>query len=286
METETQTTPLVTNLSNNQFTDRFLYYMPELSADDLAILDAAEDRRCESAKHPQPPTADTTLITYIDWQNIQEAQLYIDPKKMAANLRGINKIRAISYSWLHELACKYNCTKSHNRPCYTPNTYFRATQIADMYLSLRPITKKLYQALCITAMYMASKFEDIVILDIDDAAWITAGAASRSDILQCERDILCTLPNIAYPTLYTYYLIHIEQLDTVVDRDYLLGLLYIVAYIPQFCGMTPSATVLQCIRYVQNTAPINRIHISPLPHMAVNAKCALIRAYYDIIVNS
>lgn len=280
----------MTSISTNQFSDQFLQYTPDILPAKLAILDKAEHRRlCKIILPPPVYTPEDKPTTYIEWQNQQEAQLYIDPIKMEKNLKYISRIRATCFNWLHAITYRFNVllypNANPNMPCYTPDIYFRATQIADMYLSMHTCTSQMYRCICITALWIASKLEDIVPMSIYYAARQISGTTSI-DLIQCESNILCTISNIAYPTIYTYYTIYQSQLETAADKDYLLNLLYVIAYTPQFCGMTPSAIVRQCITYVQKTAPINRIHIANVPTTSNIINHRLIESYYDIIVRT
>jgi len=102
-----------------------------------------------------------------------------------ADQREINtKMRAILVDWLVEVHMKYRLK---------PVTLFMAVNIIDRYLSMRQVPRKKLQLCGVTALLIASKFEEIYPPEVKDFVYITDNAYTKDDILKMEAAILSTL---------------------------------------------------------------------------------------------
>jgi hypothetical protein len=70
---------------------------------------------------------------------------------------------------------------------------FLTVNIIDRYLSVTIINRQYLQLVGVTAMFIASKYEEILALPISDFIYITNNAYSSSEILLMERNILTAL---------------------------------------------------------------------------------------------
>ncbi|CAE7466011.1 unnamed protein product [Symbiodinium natans] len=102
-----------------------------------------------------------------------------------AEQREINtKMRAILVDWLVEVHMKYRLK---------PETLFMAVNVIDRYLSMRQVARKKLQLCGVTALLIASKFEEIYPPEVKDFVYITDNAYTKDDILRMEVSILSTL---------------------------------------------------------------------------------------------
>ena len=86
-----------------------------------------------------------------------------------------------------EVLCSFNCT---------PNTYFVAIDIMDVYLSKteRVLETKDIHLVGVTAMLLASKMEEIIPFKVSTVVdKMTHGKMKAREVVECETDILATL---------------------------------------------------------------------------------------------
>ena len=105
-------------------------------------------------------------------------------------------MRAILVDWLIEVHYKFKLN---------PETLFITVNIIDRYLSKAVVKRQLLQLVGVTAMLIASKYEDIYPPPIGDFVYITDNAYTQQDILEMEHDILRTLEfNVTFPSAYLF----------------------------------------------------------------------------------
>ncbi|NWT47052.1 CCNB1 protein, partial [Chroicocephalus maculipennis] len=103
---------------------------------------------------------------------------YLDGREINGNMR------AMLMDWLVQVQVKF---KFHQE------TLYMAVGIIDCFLQDNPISKKTLQLVGITAMFIASKYEEILPPHIGDFAYITDCTCTTSQICQMERKILQAL---------------------------------------------------------------------------------------------
>lgn len=81
-----------------------------------------------------------------------QSQSCVSPQYMARQADINDKMRAILVDWLVEVHLKFKLT---------PETLFLTTNIIDRFLALHPVTRKHLQLVGVTAMLIASKYEEI-----------------------------------------------------------------------------------------------------------------------------
>lgn len=74
-----------------------------------------------------------------------------------------------------------------------PETLFLTVSIIDRYLEKVSVNRKDLQLVGITAMLIASKYEEIYPPEVKDFIFITDKAYTMSQVLRMEGDILVTL---------------------------------------------------------------------------------------------
>lgn len=137
------------------------------------------------------------------WETLisEEAQFIINSPKNRNYFefqKDINdKMRAILIDWLVEVHLKFNLS---------PETLFTSVMIIDRYLNLKLILRSHLQLLGVTALFIACKYEEVLVPDLKDFVFITDKTYSKQDILQMENQILKTLQfNVTTPTSIKFF---------------------------------------------------------------------------------
>ncbi len=94
------------------------------------------------------------------------------------------KMRAILIDWLVEVHLKFKLL---------PETLFLTVNLIDRYLSLENVNRGSLQLVGVTAMLIASKYEEIYAPIVRDFVYITDNAYTKEEILSMERKMLSTL---------------------------------------------------------------------------------------------
>lgn len=102
----------------------------------------------------------------------------------------------IVVDWLVEVHSKFRLD---------PATLYLCVHIFDRYLSIQEVSRSQVQLVAVTALLLASKYEEIYPPMIKDCVYVTDKAYSREDILEMENEILTKLNyNISEPTGYPF----------------------------------------------------------------------------------
>ncbi|XP_046377970.1 G2/mitotic-specific cyclin-B-like [Haliotis cracherodii] len=94
------------------------------------------------------------------------------------------KMRAILIDWLCQV---------HHRFHLLQETLYLTVSIIDRYLQVKQVSKNKLQLVGVTAMLVASKYEEMYAPEVADFVYITDNAYSKADIRDMERDILRSL---------------------------------------------------------------------------------------------
>ncbi|WWC67913.1 uncharacterized protein I206_101831 [Kwoniella pini CBS 10737] len=101
------------------------------------------------------------------------------------------KMRAILMDWLIEVHAKFRLL---------PETLFIATNLVDRFLSKRVISLVKFQLVGLTALFIASKYEEVICPSIEHFLHMTDGGYDVDEILKAERYMLSTLSfDLSYP---------------------------------------------------------------------------------------
>jgi cyclin B len=107
-----------------------------------------------------------------------------------------SKMRAILIDWLLEVHFKFKLL---------PETLYLTINIIDRYLERKPVVRTKLQLVGVTAMLVASKFEEIYPPEVKDFVFITSNAYSHDDILDMEARMLNTLRfEVTVPTAWVF----------------------------------------------------------------------------------
>jgi len=106
------------------------------------------------------------------------------------------KMRAILIDWLVEVHLKFKLM---------PETMYLTVNIIDRYLEKKQVIRQKLQLVGVTAMLLASKYEEIYAPEVRDFVYITDKAYTKEQILAMEASMLNTLEfRITVPTSYVF----------------------------------------------------------------------------------
>jgi hypothetical protein len=116
--------------------------------------------------------------------------------------RDINiKMRTILVDWLIDVHVKFKLA---------PKTLFLTFNILDRFLSIKRLSRQKLQLLGITAMLIASKYEEIYAPETKDFVYISDNAYTKEDIFKMETLVCSVLKfEFSYPSIFfflTYFL--------------------------------------------------------------------------------
>jgi hypothetical protein len=120
------------------------------------------------------------------------------------------KMRAILVDWLIEVHLKFKLF---------PETLYLTISLIDRYLERVIVSRSKLQLVGVTAMMIASKYEEIYAPELRDYVYITDKAYSKEDVLQMEYGILFAIDfNINVPTSWRF----LERFGKVTAADNVL----------------------------------------------------------------
>ena len=113
-----------------------------------------------------------------------ESKCCADPIYMTKQLSVNKKMRAILIDWLVEVHLKFKLL---------PETMYLTVSLIDRFLERKQIARQKLQLLGVTAMFAASKYEEIYFPEVSEFAYITANAYTIDEILRMEMVMLSVL---------------------------------------------------------------------------------------------
>lgn len=90
-------------------------------------------------------------------------------------------MRALALDWLMQVQREFRLQ---------PETLFMTVGIIDRFLQSNPVPKQYLQLVCVTAMLLSCKYEEVYPPTVGDFAFVTDGAYSCGDVRRMERIIL------------------------------------------------------------------------------------------------
>jgi G2/mitotic-specific cyclin-B, other len=131
-------------------------------------------------------------VEVFDYLSRVEPLGYPNPNYMASQTDINEKMRAILIDWLNEVHLKFKLVQ---------DTLFLAIQIIDRFLSIVDVPRSRLQLVGVTAMFVASKFEEVSIPEVNDFVYICDNAFTREQIIEMEQTVLNKLQfNLSFPT--------------------------------------------------------------------------------------
>lgn len=90
-------------------------------------------------------------------------------------------MRAVAIDWLMQVQREFKLRQE---------TFFMSVGIIDRFLQNNPVPKKYFQLVCVTAMLIAAKYEEIYPPTVGDFVFVTDGAYTCGDVRRMERIVL------------------------------------------------------------------------------------------------
>ena len=120
-----------------------------------------------------------------------------------------SKMRIILIDWLFEV---------NNKLKFREETFYTTIYIIDAYLSKKFIQRKKFQLLGVTALYIATKLNEIFSGSVKDYVFMTDRAYNEIDIISMESDICKTLNfNFLVPNCLSFFQIFSKKIGF--DKD-------------------------------------------------------------------
>lgn len=161
----------------------------------VAPMDISEDRAdafsramvpvedIDANDHDNPQLVSEYVCDIYDYMRQMEKRLFVRHHYLdGADITG--KMRSILVDWLCQV---------HHRFHLLQETLYLTVAIIDRYLQEKPVIRNKLQLVGVTAMLLASKYEEMFAPEVADFVYITDNAYSKADIREMERDILRTL---------------------------------------------------------------------------------------------
>eukprot|EP00026_Physarum_polycephalum_P008177 Phypoly_transcript_08256.p1 GENE.Phypoly_transcript_08256~~Phypoly_transcript_08256.p1 ORF type:complete len:445 (+),score=82.88 Phypoly_transcript_08256:70-1404(+) len=148
------------------------------------------DMGCEpiediDANDRNDPTCCTEYVNEIfEYCHARELMDRVRPDYMSDQVDITERMRAILVDWMVEVHVKFKLLTE---------TMFLSVNLVDRFLAIKPITRTKLQLVGITAMLLASKYEEIYSPELRDFIHIADKAYTREEILRMERLMLTTL---------------------------------------------------------------------------------------------
>jgi G2/mitotic-specific cyclin 2 len=168
------------------------------------------------------------------------------------------RMRGILVDWLIEV---------HARFRLLPETLFLCVNLLDRFLSARPISVDKLQLVGITALLVASKYEEIMAPSLDNFRYVADGGYTEQEILKAERYLLSIVNfDMSYPNPMNF-LRRISKADDydVVTRTISKYLVEIGLVDDRFLKYTPSvvaAAAMYLSRRMLDRGPWVRISLA------------------------
>lgn len=142
------------------------------------------------------------------------------PDYMHAQTDINEKMRAILIDWLIDVHLKFKLV---------PETMYLTVNIIDRFLSAKHVARKKLQLVGVTAMLIASKYEEIYAPEVKDFVYISDKAYSRDEILKMESLMLNTLGfNLTVPSALQFVGRFVKASGNGADKEFEMLSTYIV----------------------------------------------------------
>ncbi|KAL4448854.1 hypothetical protein ABPG77_007571 [Micractinium sp. CCAP 211/92] len=159
------------------------------------------------------PMACTEYVTDI-FEYLRESELKRRPTTtyMESVQTDINPMmRSILLDWLVEVGMEYRLTS---------DTLFLSAAYIDRFLSLVDVRRNRLQLVGVTAMLVASKYEEIYAPQIEEFCYITDNTYTREQVLDMERELLRVLDfDLTQPTIKTFLRRYIKAASGEIPLD-------------------------------------------------------------------
>jgi len=131
-----------------------------------------------------------------EYYRVKERETSVRPTFMATQPHINERMRAILTDWLVEVHQKFKLV---------PETLYLTINLIDRYLSKCEVSRPKLQLVGVTALLIASKYEEIYPPELRDLVYICDRAYSKQEILDMEEKILKTLKyQITVPSAHAF----------------------------------------------------------------------------------
>ncbi|XP_010496655.1 PREDICTED: cyclin-B1-3-like [Camelina sativa] len=161
------------------------------------------------------------------------------------------KMRTILIDWLVEVHVKFDLS---------PETLYLTVNIIDRFLSLKPVPRRELQLVGISALLIASKYEEIWPPQVNDLVYVTDNSYISKQILVMEKTILANLEwYLTVPTQYVFLVRFIKasgsdpKLESMAHFLAELGLMHYDSLM--FCPSMLAASAVYTARCTLNKTP-------------------------------
>ncbi|KAL4447373.1 hypothetical protein ABPG77_007406 [Micractinium sp. CCAP 211/92] len=150
----------------------------------------------DSADAHDPLAATDFVADIFSYYKRVEPQLRVAPDYMSRQTDINEKMRAILIDWLVDVHLKFKLM---------PETLYLTVNLIDRFLEAKQVTRKHLQLVGVTAMLVASKYEEIWAPEVRDFVYISDRAYTRDQILNMEKIMLnCLRFNLTVPSIYNF----------------------------------------------------------------------------------
>ncbi|KAK1362230.1 Cyclin N-terminal domain-containing protein [Heracleum sosnowskyi] len=192
--TECSVTDMDVNKVRNSFREP-MFVQHDLTDDEIEMIDADDLDIDAGEKKDSDDVVEYMDDLYEFYRNV-ESSFCVPPNYMASrpNLNG--KMRGILIDWLIEVHYKFKLR---------PETLYLTVNLFDRFLAIEPMTRKKLQLVGVTAMLLASKYEEILAPLVEDLILISDSAYTRNEVLQMENLMINMLQyDLSVPTVYMF----------------------------------------------------------------------------------
>lgn len=167
------------------------------------------------------PLAATDFVSDIfAYYKRAEPQMRVAPDYMSRQTDINEKMRAILIDWLVDVHLKFKLMDE---------TLYLTVNLIDRFLEAKQVTRKHLQLVGVTAMLVASKYEEIWAPEVRDFVYISDRAYTRDQILNMEKIMLNSLRfNLTVPSIYNFMGRNFKAAGVVNDKEVTLLATYLV----------------------------------------------------------
>ncbi|KAG0146271.1 hypothetical protein CROQUDRAFT_44630 [Cronartium quercuum f. sp. fusiforme G11] len=120
-----------------------------------------------------------------------ELETLPDPNYMSRQNELTWKMRGVLVDWIVEVHCKFRLL---------PETLFLAINLMDRFLTKRTVALIKFQLVGVTALFLASKYEEVICPSVSNFLYMTDGGYDNEEILKAETYMLEMLNwDLRYP---------------------------------------------------------------------------------------
>ncbi|KAL6873705.1 hypothetical protein ACP4OV_013787 [Aristida adscensionis] len=160
-------------------------------------------------------------------------------------------MRAILVDWLVEVAEEYKLVS---------DTLYLTVSYIDRYLSAKALNRRKLQLLGVSAMLIASKYEEISPPNVEDFCYITDNTYTRQEVVKMESEILNLLKfEMGNPTVKTFLRMFIRSAEEDADKYPSLSLEFLGSYLAEL-----SLLDYGCLRFLPSVVAASAVFLARL----------------------